>query len=343
LRAGLLLGVVLLAGCSLGGDDERRRDARTPVGSDAVAGPPASERILRFRACDGPFLPERGFLGTGWRRTLTRIGPVRLLKASRLSDPDVAPRRPYPLRVLFPPSRSVTIGVEGKASSRVGFLADGSRRWSGASADLYPALLIEDCPEPPPELGDLPAGRLYGSLLFVGVRRPACVPLLVTRNGGRTHRRVVSFGGAECPGSAPRACRPRLRRGALPEWARGGFSGRAPRAPHAVGRSREIAAIVFGDPLVSPPRKRRNNKILWVARRRADEPSDLLIRARRIEERRKVGRPVRRRVAGGPGPSIVDLPAAGCWRLTLSWSGRTDTLDVRYERRAAPAGANARG
>lgn len=330
-----MLGVVLLAGCSFGGDEERTRDARTPVPSEAVAGPPASQRILKFPGCNGSFLPEQSFLGTGWRRTTTRIGPVRLLKASRLSDADVTPRQAYLLRVLFPPSRSVTIGVEGKASSRVGFLPDGSQRWSGSSADLYPALLIEDCPEPPPELGDLPAGRLYALLLPVGVRRAACVPLLVTRNGGRTHRRVVSFGGADCADRAPRACRPELRRGVLPKWARGGFSGRAPRAPHAIGRSGEIAAIVFGEPLLWPPPKRRNNKILWVSRRPDDDPSDLRISAQRMEGARDAGRPVIRRVEGGPRPSIVDLPGAGCWRLALSWSGRQDTVDLRYERRAA--------
>jgi hypothetical protein len=92
----------------------------------------------------------------------------------------------------------VTIGVEGKARSRFGFLQLGAARWTGLASDLYPAVLIEDCPEPPPELGDLPAGRLYASTLSVGVRRPSCVPLLVTRNGGRTHRRIVSFGAGDC-------------------------------------------------------------------------------------------------------------------------------------------------
>jgi hypothetical protein len=43
-----------------------------------------------------------------------------------------------------------------------------------------------------------------------------------------------------------------------------------------------------------------------------------------------VGHPVTRVVVGGPGPSIIDLPAAGCWRVSLAWSGRTDTLDLQY-------------
>jgi len=35
-------------------------------------------------------------------------------------------------------------------------------------------------------------------------------------------------------------------------------------------------------------------------------------------------------VPGGPGPSIVDLPAPGCWTLHLTWSGHTDELKLRY-------------
>ena len=35
---------------------------------------------------------------------------------------------------------------------------------------------------------------------------------------------------------------------------------------------------------------------------------------------------------GGPGPSIVDLPTAGCWRITASWSGQRDRLELDYRR-----------
>ena len=146
--------------------------------------------------------------------------------------------------------------------------------------------------------------------------------------GGETN----GSAGGENNAPAARACHPDVRRGALPSWARGGFSDPVPRMPHAVGRSREIAAIVFGDPLLSPPSQRRNNKILWVSRRPAADPSDLRILAQRMRRRQNVGEPAHRVVAGGPGPSIIDLPSAGCWRLTLSWSGRKDTLDLRYVR-----------
>ena len=48
-----------------------------------------------------------------------------------------------------------------------------------------------------------------------------------------------------------------------------------------------------------------------------------------------VGVPVARTVLGGPGPSVVDLPAVGCWRLTLDWGDQMDSLDLEY---IAPAG-----
>jgi hypothetical protein len=37
---------------------------------------------------------------------------------------------------------------------------------------------------------------------------------------------------------------------------------------------------------------------------------------------------VEREVEGGPGPSIIDVPAAGCWRFELSWPGHADQVYV---------------
>jgi hypothetical protein len=134
-------------------------------------------------------------------------------------------------------------------------------------------------------------------------------------------------------GSSAAACHSAVHHGVLPTWARTGFSDPRPRLPHVIGRSGEIAALVFGYPLRAPPGKARANKILWVSRRAVRPLSDLRIRAQRMEGRRRVGRPVTRVVVGGPGPSGIDLPAPGCWRLTLRWSGRSDQLDLRYVRR----------
>jgi hypothetical protein len=86
-------------------------------------------------------------------------------------------------------------------------------------------------------------------------------------------------------------------------------------------------AAIFGYPLSAIPRPNGpNNKILWVAKT-SFETGDLVIDAKldgtTVTENRIV--------PGGPGPSIVDLPQAGCWRLTLTWPGHTDTLDLIYQ------------
>jgi hypothetical protein len=125
-------------------------------------------------------------------------------------------------------------------------------------------------------------------------------------------------------------CASGVHEAVLPTWARTGFSDERPVMQYALGASGRIAAIVFGFPLLSPPGKTRNNKILWVSHSAVRPLSDLRIRAQRMVGTRSVGPVVLRTVDNGPGPSIVDLPAAGCWRLALTWSGRSDTLDLRY-------------
>ena len=128
-------------------------------------------------------------------------------------------------------------------------------------------------------------------------------------------------------GVAP--CEARIDRGVLPEWARAGFSEPDPAMPHVVGRAGDIAAILFGDPLSAPPAPDRNNKILWVAKR-IDGASDLRITAQRMDGSVALGQAVERTVSGGPGPSIIDLPDAGCWRLALAWGAVSDSLDLEY-------------
>jgi hypothetical protein len=135
---------------------------------------------------------------------------------------------------------------------------------------------------------------------------------------------------ARPPTASARACHSTVRHGVLPTWARTGFSDPRPRLPHVLGRSGAIAALVFGYPLHAPPLEDRGNKILWVSRRAVKPLSDLRIRAQLMRGQRRVGRPVIRVVVGGPGPSGINLPSPGCWRLTLQWSGRTDQLDLEY-------------
>jgi hypothetical protein len=116
--------------------------------------------------------------------------------------------------------------------------------------------------------------------------------------------------------------------GVLPVWARAGFSDPKPKMPHVIGRSGDIAAIIFGYPLLFPESKTRANKILWVSRVHQRPLDDLYIRAQRMSGTHPIGREVSRVILNGPGPSYVNLPSAGCWRLHLRWSGHTDTLDL---------------
>jgi len=118
--------------------------------------------------------------------------------------------------------------------------------------------------------------------------------------------------------------------GVLPAWARSGFSDPKPRMPYEVGGHGEIAAIFWGFPLLAPPPRTHNNKILWVSKAPPTKSSALQITAQRMMGSRKLGLAVHREVTGGPGPSIINLPAAGCWRLGLHWSGHSDSLDLSY-------------
>ena len=123
-------------------------------------------------------------------------------------------------------------------------------------------------------------------------------------------------------------CRSLVDNGVLPTWARAGFSDPEPAMPHVMSRSGDIVAILFGYPLSSPPQAKVNNKILWVQRAGPTGPVD--ISAQRVAGATPVGGPVERRLDEGFGPSIVDLPNAGCWRLTLAFGDRTDTIDLDY-------------
>jgi hypothetical protein len=145
---------------------------------------------------------------------------------------------------------------------------------------------------------------------------------------------LVSSGVSQAAATATGACRSDVHISVVPTWARTGFSQAKPRMPYALGKSGNIVAILWAshNALVSPPLKDRNNKILWVARAPlpVEKVTTFYIRAQRMVGTRNIGTPVNRIVQGGPGPSIINLPAAGCWRLALHWAGHSDSLDVRY-------------
>lgn len=112
-------------------------------------------------------------------------------------------------------------------------------------------------------------------------------------------------------------------------WARKGFLRGSQR--HMIGDRGEIAAVLFGYPYHAPAAKGRANKILWVAKDAegaADMgPDDRLTIKASLAGTNEV---VTRSVAGGPGPSLIDMPEPGCWTFSLSWPGHSDSLDIEY-------------
>ena len=147
---------------------------------------------------------------------------------------------------------------------------------------------------------------------------------------GHAHRADRPAGLGDRPASVL-PCRSEVGIGVLPVWARAGFSEARPRVRYELGGSGRIAAILFGA-LNSPPAADHTNKILWVSHVSPRSGASFRILAQRMTGTRRDGAPVTRTVSGGPGPSIINLPVPGCWRLTLRWSGWTDQLDLRYNR-----------
>ena len=98
--------------------------------------------------------------------------------------------------------------------------------------------------------------------------------------------------------------------------------------PHVMGEAGNIVAILWAshDALHSTPLQEGNNKILWVSRIPLAAPDPLVIKATLAGSTRTVTVSV----PGGPGPSIIDLPAPGCWTLHVSWSAHTDELKLHY-------------
>ena len=126
--------------------------------------------------------------------------------------------------------------------------------------------------------------------------------------------------------ATPKAvCRSDYTPATLPTWARAGFTPPAQPMPYVMSDSGDIVAILWAehDPLQVPPAADRNNKILWVSRVGGGE---LHIRAT-LESSDET---VTRSVAGGPGPSIIDLPSPGCWSFDLTWGTQHDHVQLEY-------------
>lgn len=132
--------------------------------------------------------------------------------------------------------------------------------------------------------------------------------------------------------AAASSCASAVVYGSLPTWARAGFSPPSMAMPHVLGSRGDIVAVLWAQhhPLVTPTPPNRANKILWVSKLPLAVGSSLEITARQLSGGTAVGAVQRRTVLGGPGPSEIDMPAAGCWQFTLRWSGHVDTVNLPY-------------
>ncbi len=128
--------------------------------------------------------------------------------------------------------------------------------------------------------------------------------------------------------SAKEGCSAALAISPLPTWARSGFHPPDQAMPHVLGAQGKIVAILWArhDALHVPPLANQANKVLWVSRLDVQPGAPLTIRA----TLNGTDRTATRELPNGPGPSYVNLPVAGCWTLTVSWSGHRDQVELRY-------------
>jgi hypothetical protein len=143
-----------------------------------------------------------------------------------------------------------------------------------------------------------------------------------------------SSGSSSAQPGVAESCTAAIEVAPLPAWARVGFDPPDQKVRQVHGSRGQILGVVFADPLRAPAKKGYGNKILWLVApgaptARSAEPGtsgDLRIDASLIGS----ALAVRRVVPGGPGPSLVDMPRAGCWRFDLSWDGHQDTVVLPY-------------
>jgi hypothetical protein len=131
-----------------------------------------------------------------------------------------------------------------------------------------------------------------------------------------------STGGHPGPPAGGSACEGNVTTARLPSWARAGFSPAGLHTPHVLSDGGDIIAVLFVNLRVHQPAG-THNKILWVAK---VGYGPLNIRAQ-LEGTSRI---VARTLPDGPGPSYVNMPAAGCWQMSLTWSGYHDTMALRY-------------
>lgn len=119
-----------------------------------------------------------------------------------------------------------------------------------------------------------------------------------------------------------------------PAWAQGGWT--PPQGPWtvpwAIGTGGDAVAYVFATQLVAgsgPRADGSNNKILWVVRH---APTGFNVEAHPLGADQPV-------IPIAAGPSIVDLPTAGCWTFHLTWGAGGQSAGSTINLEVLPAGS----
>jgi hypothetical protein len=143
-------------------------------------------------------------------------------------------------------------------------------------------------------------------------RSPASPPS-VSSSPGPAATSMPAVGG--CSGTPVSTAEP-------PVWAQGGFSiaRGTPWVPWALGKPGDAVAYLFATQLVAEGRRPdgTSNKVLWVVRDSA---------ARAWVQGHPLGRSQPAVTIDG-GPSIVDVPTAGCWTFQVSWGSHPSRTSV---------------
>ncbi|HEY1509387.1 MAG TPA: hypothetical protein VGF93_10320 [Solirubrobacteraceae bacterium] len=131
--------------------------------------------------------------------------------------------------------------------------------------------------------------------------------------------------------SATSACVPApIHHGAPPSWSAAAWSSSSPgfRVPYALASGDTAGAFFFADPIHAGHPENPSNKVLWIVGSRRDG-QPLRIVARRTGSSQAVR--MQFPADSSPGeiyPSGVDLPTAGCWKLSLAWGAHRASIDV---------------
>jgi hypothetical protein len=142
-----------------------------------------------------------------------------------------------------------------------------------------------------------------------------------------------------CGGASRGGCSPApVHSGPPPKWTADVWSSSSPWAApsYALADGGAAAAFMFVGGLRPGHPTDPANKVLWVVRAPRDG-KPLRIVARRGDAAVRMSQPA----DSGPGeiyPSYVDLPTAGCWRLTLAWGPHRARIDLAVKAPAEPPG-----